>query len=67
MLFRGDAAFANPDIYEYLESERYCYAIRLPANDVLWLKIEQLLVQPVRRTPKAPIVRYHDFKYQAAG
>ncbi len=32
--FRGDAAFANPDIYEYLESERYGYAIRLPANDM---------------------------------
>ena len=67
LLFRGDAAFANPCIYEYLESERYGYAIRLPANDVLWREIEQLLVQPVGRPPKAPIVRYHDFKYQAAG
>ena len=33
--FRGDAAFANPAIYEYLEAERYSYAIRLPANDIL--------------------------------
>jgi Transposase DDE domain group 1 len=30
--FRGDAAFANPDIYTFLEEEDYGYAIRLPAN-----------------------------------
>ena len=29
--FRGDAAFANPDIYTFLEEEDYLYAIRLPA------------------------------------
>ena len=33
--FRGDAAFAQPGIYEYLEVERFLYAIRLPVNDVL--------------------------------
>jgi hypothetical protein len=65
--FRGDAAFANPDIYEYLESESYGYAIRLPANDVLWREIEPLLMRPIGRPPKAPIVRYRDFMYQAAG
>jgi len=32
--FRGDAAFANPDIYTFLEEEDYLYAIRLPANQV---------------------------------
>src|SRR5260370_32320519 len=32
--FRGDAAFANPDIYEFLEVEGMGYAIRLPANRV---------------------------------
>ncbi len=32
--FRGDAAFASPDIYEYLEAEGFGYAIRLPANSV---------------------------------
>jgi hypothetical protein len=31
--FRGDAAFAKPDLYEFLEEEGYEYAIRLPAND----------------------------------
>ena len=30
--FRGDAAFANPDIYEFLEAEGFKYAIRLPAT-----------------------------------
>jgi hypothetical protein len=30
--FRADAAFAMPEIYEYLEAERIKYAIRLPAN-----------------------------------
>ena len=33
--FRGDAAFAKPELYEFLEAEGYRYAIRLPANDVL--------------------------------
>lgn len=30
--FRGDAAFALPDLYEFLEDENYLYAIRLKAN-----------------------------------
>ena len=30
--FRGDAAFANPEVYEFLESEGMGYTIRLPAN-----------------------------------
>ena len=33
--FRADAGFANPDVYEYLETERIKYAIRLPANRIL--------------------------------
>src|SRR5262245_49364587 len=28
--FRADAAFASPDVYEFLEAERIKYAIRLP-------------------------------------
>lgn len=36
--FRGDAAFAQPEIYEYQEAERFHYAIRLPANDVFHRK-----------------------------
>ena len=30
--FRADAAFAKPDIYEYLEERHVLYAIRLPAT-----------------------------------
>src|SRR5437868_6260221 len=33
--FRGDAAFANPDIYEFIEAEGVGYVIRLPANRIL--------------------------------
>jgi hypothetical protein len=63
--FRGDAAFANPDIYEYLEGEGFLYAIRLPANDTLNKMIEPLTVRPVGRPPEKPQVRYMDFEYQA--
>jgi hypothetical protein len=63
--FRGDAAFANPDIYEYLESENFCYAIRLPANEVLYRKIEHLMTRPVGRPSHRPKVFHHSFRYQA--
>ncbi len=32
--FRADAAFVKPEIYEFLETEGYAYAIRLPTNAV---------------------------------
>jgi hypothetical protein len=63
--FRGDAAFANPDIYTFLEEEGYRYAIRLPANNVLRRKIEHLLTRPVGRPPNKPITWYESFSYQA--
>ena len=34
LYFRRDAAFANPEIYEFLEAEGMGYAIRLPANSI---------------------------------
>jgi hypothetical protein len=64
--FRGDAAFANPELYPFLEAEDYFYAIRLPANDVLYRQIEHLLTRPAGRPPEKPIVWYHSFDYQAA-
>ena len=63
--FRGDAAFARPKLYEYLETEGYLYAIRLPSNAVLHREIEHLLTRPVGRPPNKPVVWYHDFLYQA--
>ena len=63
--FRGDAAFAIPELYELLEAEGYLYAIRLKANDVLHRQIEFLLTRPVGRPPARPIALYHSFMYQA--
>ena len=65
MLFRGDAGFASPDIYEYLEEEGYEYAIRLPANQVLDREIELLLIDQEIPGAGHPVVVYHDFCYQA--
>ena len=65
-LFRGDAAFAIPELYELLEAEGYRYAIRLPANEVLYREIAHLMKRPVGRPPAKPIVLYHRFDYQAA-
>jgi hypothetical protein len=63
--FRGDAAFASPDIYAFLEAEGYKYTIRLPANSVLQENIAWLLNRPVGRPP-LEVRRYHaSFSYQA--
>jgi hypothetical protein len=35
VVFRADAAFAMPELYEALEKRDVKYAIRLPANDNL--------------------------------
>jgi len=64
--FRGDAAFADPNIYCFLETEDYFYAIRLKANNILYGKIEHLLTRPVGRPPRKPIVLYESFQYRAA-
>jgi len=53
------------EVYEFLETEGYGYAIRLPANDVLQREIEPLLTRPVGRPSNAPVVWYADFLYQA--
>ena len=65
LLLRAGAAFAKPEVYEYLEPRDIGYAIRLPANAVLQEHIKHLLKRPVGRPPKKPIVWYHDFQYQA--
>ena len=59
LYFRGDAAFAKPEVYGLLEAEGMGYAIRLPANAVsirrrLWTSLAG------RRTPRpscAAVVR----------
>jgi hypothetical protein len=63
--FRADAAFAMPEVYEFLEAERIKYAIRLPANRVLQDRIGYLLKRPVGRPPNE-VRRFHaNFRYQA--
>ena len=63
--FRGDAAFALPDLYEFLEAENYKYVIRLKANKVLQDCIAHLLTRPVGRPPNHVRRYYANFSYQA--
>jgi hypothetical protein len=63
--FRGDAGFATPELYEFLETEGFTYTIRLPANAVLYRQIDHLMKRPVGRPPAQPIVYLHHFHYQA--
>jgi hypothetical protein len=64
--FRGDAAFAKPEVYEALEARAVKYAIRIPANDSLERDIAELLPRPVGRPSQKPLVEYKGFLYQAA-
>jgi len=66
LYLRGDAAFASPDVYEYLEDKGILYAVRLPANQVLSREIDHLMRRPVGRPSKKPKVIFHSFSYQAA-
>ena len=63
--FRGEAGFASPDIYGYLEAEGVKYAVRLPANRVLQERIGHLLTRPVGRPPNEVRRSYANFTYQA--
>ena len=66
VVFRADAAFAKPEIYEALEERGVKYAIRIPANDSLLRDIAELLTRPVGRPSHKPVVWYKGFLYQAA-
>jgi hypothetical protein len=65
LYFRGDAAFTNPEMYEFLEAEGIGYTIRLPANRVLQDRIGYLLKRPVGRPPHEVRRYYASFNYQA--
>jgi len=66
VVFRADAAFAKPELYEALEEREVKYAIRLPANDHLQRNIMESLTRPVGRPSYKPVVRLKSFLYQAA-
>jgi hypothetical protein len=65
-VFRADAAFAKPELYQALEERDVKYAIRLPANDHPQRKITELLTRPVGTPSPKPVVRFKSFLYQAA-
>jgi hypothetical protein len=65
VVFRADAAFAKPEIYEALEHRGVKYAIRIPANDSLERDIAEMLTRPVGRPSHKPVVWYKSFLYQA--
>jgi hypothetical protein len=62
---RADAAFARPEIYEFLEAEGFQYVIRLPANERLQEAVSHLLTRPVGRPPLKPQVFHASFRYRA--
>ena len=64
LYFRGAAAFASPEIYDYLEAEGFLYAIRLPKNQVLQESLSHLLTRPVGRPPNHVRRFYASFSYQ---
>jgi len=65
VVFRADAAFAKPEVYEALEQRGVKYAIRIPANDSLERDIAELLTRPLGRPSHKPVVWYKSFLYQA--
>ncbi len=66
VVFRADAAFAKPEIYEALEERGVKYAIRIPSNESLERDIAELLTRPVGRPGYKPVVWDKSFLYQAA-
>ena len=62
--FRADAAFAKPEVYEFLEGERIKYAIRLPKKPILQERIGYLLKRPVGRPPNHVRRSHANFAYQ---
>ena len=65
LYFRGDAAFANPEMYDFLEADGIGYTIRLPTNNVLQSRIGYLLKRPVGRPPHEVRRFFPSFSYQA--
>jgi hypothetical protein len=65
VVFRADATFAKPEIYEALEMRGVKYAIRISANDSLERGIAGLLTRPVGCPSHKPLIWYKSFLYQA--
>ena len=65
LLFRADAAFAKPEIYECLGSEKHRLCHQAAVQSGVAAEIAHLLVRPTEWPSPKPIVSYHDFVYQA--
>ena len=63
--FRGDAAFAAPEIHEFPETEGGRYTIRLKADAILQQSIACLPTRPVGRSPDHMIRTHAGFSHQA--
>jgi hypothetical protein len=64
LYFRGNAAFANPEMDEFLEADGAGYTIRLPDNSVVHGRISYPLKRPVGRPPHELRRYYASFSYQ---
>jgi hypothetical protein len=62
---RADAAFAIPELFDYLEANEFGYAIRLRANKVLQRRIAHLLKRRPGRPSNKIERHYASFTYQA--
>jgi len=62
---RADAAFAIPELFDYLKANSFGYAIRLRANKVLNRRIAHLLKRRSGRPSNTIERRYANFTYQA--
>ena len=62
--FRANAAFAKPKSTSIGEHS-FLYAFHLPVNDILEQKIKHPLKRPEGELPEKPVIRYHNFQYQA--
>jgi hypothetical protein len=62
---RADAAFAIPELFDYLEANEFGYAIRLRANKVLQRRISYLLKRRPGRPSNNIERHYANFNYQA--
>jgi Transposase DDE domain group 1 len=61
--FRGDAAFAKPELSQCLEARGVGDAIRLPSNGMLEGNIAHVLKRPPGEQPARLVVHSHAFAY----
>ena len=69
VFFRADSAYAVPELFDYLESERIRYAIAMPSNAVL-KRLSEVDMEKTREqvsTSGETVTRYGQGFYQSSG